>query len=166
VEELTMSRYELDGEVFELRHLGQSVEIDGQRYRIEAQSTDRDGRFEITVDGRQVSGWRAVDGDTVHFWIDGRVHSVTREDPLASGGAAGAGGDEIRADMPGRVVTVECTVGQDVAAGQTLMTTESMKLQVGIVAPRDGRVATLHVAAEQTFDKGAVLVSLEPAPAP
>ncbi len=157
-----MSRYELDGETSELRFLGRSVEVDGRVHRFEVLREEKDGRFEITLDGQRLSGWRVADGDKVHLWIDGRAYTVTRLDPLSGAAGAGAGGDDIRADMPGRVVSVDCAVGDQVGAGQTLLTAESMKLQVAIVAPRDGRVAAVCVSAEASFDKGAVLVSLEP----
>ena len=157
-----MSRYELDGDTSELRFLGRSVDVDGRVHAFEVLGEDRDGSFEIALDGRPVTGWRVADGDRVHLWIDGRAYTVTRLDPLSGAAGAGAGGDDIRADMPGRVVSVDCAVGDQVGAGQTLLTVESMKLQVSIVAPRDGRVAAVYVSAEQSIDKGAVLVSLEP----
>jgi 3-methylcrotonyl-CoA carboxylase alpha subunit len=39
---------------------------------------------------------------------------------------------------------------------------ESMKLETAIKAPRDGLVATVHVAVGKTFDRAAPLVTLAP----
>jgi biotin carboxyl carrier protein len=37
-----------------------------------------------------------------------------------------------------------------------------MKLQVGVVAPRDGKIAKINFAANATFDRQATLVSFVP----
>ena len=44
--------------------------------------------------------------------------------------------------------------------GDVLMVTESMKMQVSVTAPRDGTIETIHVAAGDSFDKGAELIKL------
>ena len=125
------------------------------------------GDFEITIDGRIYRGWRYASADEVYIRIDGRTHIIGL--PQFGGGGAGAGGsaDDIRADMPGTVVALHAAEGEQVTSGQKLVTIESMKLQIGVVAPRDGTVGKFHFQANTTFDRSAVLVSLVPlAPAP
>jgi biotin carboxyl carrier protein len=53
-----------------------------------------------------------------------------------------------------------------VKAGDKLITIESMKLQVGLVAPRDGTIEKIHVPAETAFDRGATLISFVALAAP
>ena len=54
---------------------------------------------------------------------------------------AGRRSDSVRAPMPGSVVEVHKRPGDGVARGETLVTIESMKLQIALVAPRDGASA-------------------------
>ncbi len=118
--------------------------------------------FEIQIGGKIYKGFRYATAEEVHVRLDGRTFVV--ELPRFGGGR-GAGGkhdNEIRADMPGTVVAIHCTEGDDVTSGQKLLTIESMKLQISMVAPRDGVIAKLPVAANTTFERGAVLAALKP----
>jgi len=58
------------------------------------------------------------------------------------------------------VVAVNASVGAHVAVGDVLLVIESMKMQINIVAPREGMVEAVYVEVNQTFDKGAQLISL------
>lgn len=118
--------------------------------------------FEIQIAGKTYRGFRYATAEEVHVRLDGRTFVV--ELPRFGGGH-GAGGkqdNEIRADMPGTVVSTHCKEGDEVTSGQKLLTIESMKLQISMVAPRDGVVAKLPVAVNTTFERGAVLAALKP----
>ncbi len=115
----------------------------------------------LTVDGRQYTVWRAAEGDRIHLKIGGRSFSVDIEDPLGAA-RAGKSDHELRADMPGIVVAIRAQPAEVVALGDPLLTIESMKMQITLVAPRAGTVAVVHYGLNQAFQKGAVLVALHP----
>jgi 3-methylcrotonyl-CoA carboxylase alpha subunit len=118
--------------------------------------------FDLVVDGQVRRGWRCIVGQDVHVRLDGRTYVVRRTDLDFAEGAAGAGGNDIRSDMPGTTIALHVAAGDAVEEGQRLLTIESMKLQMTIAAHRAGRIAALHVEANATFERGAVLVSLAP----
>jgi acetyl/propionyl-CoA carboxylase alpha subunit len=131
-------------------------------------ATDAEGaRFSITVDGVVYRGWRCVSGEDLQVRLNGHTHTVhfIRRERAAG---AGEGQEEIRASMPGVVVAVHTSPGQAVKAGDKLLTLESMKLQMTIVATHEGTVAQVHVAPEAVFERGALLVSFarQEVPAP
>lgn len=129
-------------------------------------ATHAQAEFEIQIGGVTYKGFRYATAEEVHVRLNGRTFVV--ELPRFGGGH-GAGGkhdNEIRADMPGTVVAIHCKEGDEVTSGQKLLTIESMKLQISMVAPRDGVVAKLPVAANTTFERGAVLAALKPQDAP
>jgi biotin carboxyl carrier protein len=68
----------------------------------------------------------------------------------------------LRAPMPGSLVVIHARPGQKVAKGEALLVMESMKMETTLSAPRDGVVAAVHLATGQTFDRDAVLLTLEP----
>jgi biotin carboxyl carrier protein len=118
--------------------------------------------FEIHIGGQVYKGWRYATAEEVHIRLDGRTYVVALPQFGGGHGAGGAHDNEVRADMPGTVVAVHCAEGDAVTSGQKLLTIESMKLQISMVAPRDGTVAKLPVAANTTFERGAVLAALKP----
>ena len=122
--------------------------------------------FDIMIDGTLYSGFRYSAGDEVYVRIGTRVFIVGLPQAQLRAHSKGAEGDTLRADMPGTVIALHTEVGAEVKAGDKLITIESMKLQVGLVAPRDGKVEAIHVPAETAFDRGAVLISLEKIAAP
>jgi 3-methylcrotonyl-CoA carboxylase alpha subunit len=122
-----------------------------------------DGAIEIEIDGKVFRGWRYVAGNEIYLRLDGRSFHVTLVDHRSSGRAAGKTGDALYADKPGTVIDVRCAPGDAVVTGQALMTIESMKLQMTIVAPFDGIVAIVHVAPQTSFERDALLISLKPA---
>jgi biotin carboxyl carrier protein len=78
------------------------------------------------------------------------------------GNAAGAGARlEIHAMIPGRVAAVAVAPGDVVAAGQTLLVVEAMKMQNELRTPRSGTVERVAVGVGETIDLGDLLVVLE-----
>ncbi len=114
----------------------------------------RDGRErrEVVVDG-----WR------FEVEIEAERRARLREKVAADALRVGrAGGPlEIRAIIPGRVVSVDVAPGDQVEAGQRLLVIEAMKMQNEIRADRAGTVRRVVVAAGQTVELGDVLVALE-----
>ncbi|MDT5147393.1 MAG: propionyl-CoA carboxylase alpha chain, partial [Mycobacterium sp.] len=65
------------------------------------------------------------------------------------------------APMPGNVIRLGASVGENVTAGQPLIWLEAMKMEHTITAPSDGVVAELNVQTGQQVEVGAVLARVE-----
>lgn len=74
--------------------------------------------------------------------------------------SAGIAEDSIVAPMPGRIVAIHCEPGQQVLAGQALISMEAMKMEQDLCASRDGLVDTLSVASGDQVAQGQELVRL------
>lgn len=102
----------------------------------------------VTLRGRRVPV-------TVRSW---------RERVLAEAETAAAGHSgpiDVKATLPGLVVTVAVAAGDEVAVGATLLTIEAMKMQNEVRAPRAGRVIEVAVTSGQAVATGAPLLRLE-----
>jgi acetyl/propionyl-CoA carboxylase alpha subunit len=121
-----------------------------------------DGEAVVTVDGRTHRVRVAARGGRIWVHAGGRAWEVRPVEAADALGHGGASADTVLAAMPGTVVSVAAAPGDAVAAGDTIMVIESMKLETTITAPRDGAVAETGYAVGDTFDKGAMLVRLAP----
>nr|WP_070958774.1 biotin carboxylase N-terminal domain-containing protein [Hyphomonas sp. Mor2] len=71
-----------------------------------------------------------------------------------------AGGDAVKAPMPGKVIAVNVGVGDTVEKGQTVAVMEAMKMEHSLTAPRDGVVEAVGVAVGAQVPEGEILVAL------
>ena len=81
--------------------------------------------------------------------------------PAAAPKAAGAAcGIKVEAGAAGKVFKVEASVGQKVSKGDTVIILEAMKMEIPVVAPEDGTVASIDVAVGDAVEAGAVMATL------
>lgn len=80
--------------------------------------------------------------------------------PKAAPKAAGQGSVKVNSPMPGKILSVKTSVGQAVKKGEVLMILEAMKMENEVVAPEDGTVASIDVAAGDSVEAGVVLATL------
>lgn len=137
-----------------------TVRIDGRTYRGSLQPLG--DAFELTLEDRRERLWIVVDRDTVYVHALGRAWTLQLVDPVERARGGGSSDDVAVAPMPGTVLTVAVSPGDEVTAGQPLVIIESMKMESEIIATRDGVVDRVFVSAGETFDRGAALVALAP----
>ena len=76
--------------------------------------------------------------------------------PKAAAPAAGAGAVKVT----GKVVKVAASVGQAVKAGDSVVILESMKMEIPVVAPQDGTIASIDVAEGASVENGDTLATM------
>ncbi|MGW6357216.1 acetyl/propionyl/methylcrotonyl-CoA carboxylase subunit alpha [Streptomyces sp. NPDC055092] len=141
--------------------------------------------FDLKVPGHEpvthaTSGAHTVTEDRVTLHLDGLTHTFHRAgdwlgrdgdawhvqdfDPVAASltGAAHSGVDSLTAPMPGTVTVVKVAVGDEVAAGQSLLVVEAMKMEHVISAPHAGTVAELDVTPGTTVAMDQILAVVTP----
>ncbi len=81
--------------------------------------------------------------------------------PAAAPAAGGAQGSiKIEAGAAGKVFKIEANVGQAVKKGDAVVIVEAMKMEIPVVAPEDGTVASINVAVGDAVEAGALLATL------
>ena len=74
--------------------------------------------------------------------------------------AAGVGSIKVEAGAAGKVFKIEAKVVQAVKAGDAILVVEAMKMEIPVVAPQDGTVASIDVAVGDPVEAGALLATL------
>ncbi len=103
--------------------------------------------------------------------VNGTAYEVTVEEngnaaapvaaaPKAAAPAAGAGSVKVSAAVPGKVIKIVASVGQSVKAGDSVVIVESMKMEIPVVAPQDGTIASIDVAEGAAVENGDTLATM------
>jgi biotin carboxyl carrier protein len=122
----------------------------------------------VIIDGEELEVDVEVDGETYRATIEGHTFEFTIPDSKGTvprkRGSAGSRkrSGTVSASMPGKVVTVEVSVGDSVEEGQTILILEAMKMQNEVAAPISGMVSAVHCEDGMNVEANVPLVVIEP----
>jgi acetyl-CoA/propionyl-CoA carboxylase biotin carboxyl carrier protein len=139
----------------------EELDLSGVSAHVEPAGTDDDGPplvrrdVPVEVDGRRYS---------VSLWVPESA-SASSSGPArrrASTSSTGGGGTgRVAVPMQGTVVKITVEVGQQVAAGETVLVLEAMKMENNISADIAGTVSEIRVAVGETVGGGDIVVVIE-----
>ena len=79
---------------------------------------------------------------------------------LAAKAPGAAGSIRIEAGAAGKVFKIEAPVGTAVKAGDAVVIIEAMKMEIPVVAPQEGTVASIDVSVGDAIEAGSLLATL------
>ena len=120
--------------------------------------------YTITVNGN-VYDVTVEEGASTGAPVAAKAPAAPKAAPKAAPAAAapkagGAGSVKIEAGAAGKVFKLEKKVGDAVKRGDAVVIIEAMKMEIPVVAPQDGTVASIDVAVGDAVEAGAVLATL------
>ena len=122
----------------------------------------------VIVDGEEFEVELEQDGEMWKATVEGKTFEIQVTDAgpapkqrRSAGGKSKKSG-KVTANIPGKVVTVEVTVGQEVEEGQVVMILEAMKMQNEIQAPVSGKVTEIHCEEGQSIEANVPLLVITP----
>jgi len=101
-----------------------------------------------------------INGNTYHFTID-TEYASKRKERLSKTQSKKI--EKTKAPLPGEIVAVLMSEGQEVHKGEPVLILEAMKMQNEIVSPITGRIKSVSVKAAETVMKDQILFEVEPA---
>ena len=151
-----------------------AVNDDGGRITVRMKDTDAqiidaanwaDGILTLAHAGQIEMRVARLHNGSVTLWRDGnarRIEVLTPEEALLGAPSDTASDTSaITAPMPGLIVDVRVSPGDTVAAGDTILVLEAMKLLQNLKSPRNASVLEVRHQAGDTVDGGAILVTFE-----
>ena len=151
-------------EIIDERH----VSVDGKIYEVDFESVSGQPVYSLIVNGKSHESYVAQVDDIWQVLLRGRLYPVSVEDErekrlraAAGSGIAETGEFHLKAPMPGLVVTIPVTEGQEVKKGQVLLILESMKMQNELKSPRDGKVHRIKVKTGESVEQRQTLLSVQ-----
>ena len=121
----------------------------------EVATTSADG-YTVTVNGKKyavkLDGSKAtVNGKTYDIGVKAGVEEQAKTQSSGEG-------QEVKAALPGNVLRVEVSEGDEVAEGDVLLVIEAMKMETEIKSPVSGKISSVEVAQGDQIKTGQVLV--------
>ena len=116
--------------------------------------------FEVELTEKEDGSWDAV--------VEGKSFNIEVPNAQAAPRARKSGGSKkkksgtVSANIPGKVVTVEVSLGDVVEEGQVILILEAMKMQNEIQAPISGTVVSVSCEEGQAIEANVPLVVIEP----
>ena len=104
-----------------------------------------DGRLQVSDGTRELTADAIIGGGSVWVWLDGHLFEIPTA-TRANRAKTGAGEDALTPQMSAKVIRVLVAPGQAVAAGDTLVVLEAMKMEMPIRAPHAGTVTAVNCA--------------------
>jgi geranyl-CoA carboxylase alpha subunit len=153
------------------------------RYPVQLIPHAQDGHFSALIGDTTHAVQRiAYDGRDMTLVVDGERQQITlvnREDvwwlhtlagttslrwqtPLPVPQTVGDSETSLVSPMPGQVIAVHVTTGQDVSKGDVLLVMEAMKMEHRITAPYDGTIEELRYTVGDTVQADDALLTIQP----
>jgi biotin carboxyl carrier protein len=161
---------EIDGQIIEVEFTfaGGAAQLTFGGVTQEAQVSEPEpGLFTIIINDRVYRcALEKLASGAIEVIVNGKRIPVAARDKKHLRGQAGADADasgqiKLSSPMPGKVVRVMLTAGDEVAAHQGVLVVEAMKMQNEVQSPKAGKVAEIKVAEGQTVNAGEVLAVID-----
>lgn len=123
--------------------------VGGTSYRAELRSADWEKRVLVI----------RINGHNYQLRLEDEYDQLIDQLGLKSSGPLLV--KDIKAPMPGLVLKIEVSAGQNVEEGDLLLVLEAMKMENVIKATAAGTVKALHAEAGAAVEKGQLLIEME-----
>ncbi len=124
-----------------------------------------ENEFHALVNGEKKTFFVARDRDAVYVFLDGRQYILEETDSSGYGNGGtggGAGGNSVSSPMPGTVIKINCSVGDEVEENDTLVIVEAMKMENNLRSPATGKVSKVNYSEGDLVEAGAPIVEIQP----
>ena len=144
------------------------IKVDDKIYQVDLMHND-EGIFSILSNGQSFNIELVPQSKPKHFtaytlydsYDIEVIDAESRYRRNRSGASPLSSENNIISPMPGKVVKIPVSVGDEVKKGDTLITISAMKMESEYKAPKDGKISKINVSEGSTVDANQVLIEIE-----
>jgi biotin carboxyl carrier protein len=143
------------------------VAVDDVIYEVNFDSVSDQPVYSLLVDGKSYESFVYHSEEGLQVLLHGKLYPANVEDErekrlrAALGGKVATRGDyHLKAPMPGLVIAIPVSDGQNVEEGDVLLILESMKMQNELRAPRSGKISRIRVQEGDNVEQRETLLSV------
>ena len=124
-----------------------------------ASSANASGEYTVKVNGKAYAVKLESDSKAV---VNGKPYDIDVKSGIETKSAASdsGNGEEIKAGLPGNVLRIEVSEGQEVAEGDVLLVVEAMKMETEVKSPKAGTVQSILVSQGDKVVTGQAMVTI------
>ena len=116
------------------------------------------GEYTVKVNGKNYAV--KLDSDS-KATVNGKSYDISVSTGIETKSSASSGeGEEIKAGLPGNVLRIEVSEGQEVVEGDVLLVMEAMKMETEVKSPKSGYVTSVMVSQGDKVITGQGLVTI------
>lgn len=134
-----------------------SVNKSANKEAAPAAQASASGEYTIKVNGKNYAV--KLEGEN-KATVNGKTYDINVKAGIETKAAAAGDGEEVKAGLPGNVLRIEVSEGDEVAEGDVLLVVEAMKMETEIKSPKAGTVQSILVAQGDKVVSGQALVTL------
>ena len=134
-----------------------SVNKSANKEAAPATQASASGEYTIKVNGKNYAV--KLEGEN-KATVNGKTYDINVKAGFETKAAAAGDGEEVKAGLPGNVLRIEVSEGDEVAEGDVLLVVEAMKMETEIKSPKAGTVQSILVAQGDKVVSGQALVTL------
>ncbi len=112
-------------------------------------------KYEVEVEKGEATAVYAGEATNAPAPAPAQTPATPAQAPVQAGS-----GDPVTSPMPGAILDVRCSNGQQVKKGDILFILEAMKMENEIFAPKDGTITSVCTSKGATVETGSVLCTL------
>ena len=131
--------------------------INSQHYHVVENGHSYNIRF--VFEGSDVFAY--INGELVIFKLEDARTLARRKSATAKAGAAIEGRVDLKAMMPGKIVSIKVKKGDEVKTGQGVIVVEAMKMENEMRSSHEVRVKEICVKQGDSVESGAILIKFE-----
>lgn len=159
----TLDGKEYQVEIIDDRH----ISVDGKVQTIDFVSVSGQPVYSLIIDGKSHESYVYEADDEMQVLLRGQLYHMTVEDERekrlksAAESGSGEGGEfNMKAPMPGLVVSIVVSEGDKIEKGQVLIILESMKMQNELKSPKAGTIGRIRVKPGDSVEQRQPLLSV------